>query len=220
MHNTNNNVNTEIPVKQPGQLGHMAKYYDLITAFMTFGREKRLRQLTVQLAQLKPGDKVLEVGCGTGNLTIAAKKQVGQSGEVIGIDIAPEMITVATRKAARKKVDIKLVTASIEKIPFDDNTFDYVLCSFMIHHMPEYVRLNGIKEVYRVLKPGGHLFVLDFTLPEKTKQRNLVRNHSGYMMQHDVRELKPVLENNSFTEIEMENTDFLGTWFIRGKAEK
>ena len=130
------------------------------------------------------------------------------------------MISVATRKAARKKVDIKLITASIEKIPFNDNTFDYVLCSFMIFHMPEDVRLNGIKEVYRVLKPGGHLFILDFTLPDKTKQRNLVHNHSSYMLQHDVRELKPVMEENSFIGIEMEKTNFLGAWFLRGKAEK
>jgi ubiquinone/menaquinone biosynthesis C-methylase UbiE len=220
MHEINKTTDTKISIKQPGHLGHIARYYDLITAFMTFGREKKLRQMTIQLAKLEPGDKVLEVGCGTGTLTIFAKKQVGPGGEVVGIDIASEMILVAIRKASRKKIDISFIQASIAEIPFKDDTFNAALCSFMIFHMPEDVRVQGIKEIYRVLKPGGHLFILDFTLPDKTKQRNFVQGHSSHMMQHDVRELLPLLEKNSFTNIEMGKTNFLGAWFLRGKADK
>jgi ubiquinone/menaquinone biosynthesis C-methylase UbiE len=216
-----NKIQTSKPVKkQEGQLGHMARYYDLITALMTFGREKVLRQLTIKLARLMPGDKVLEVGCGTGTLTLAAKEQVGPSGEMFGIDIAPEMVAAASRKAARKGMDISFQVGSIANIPFPNDRFDVVLCSFMIFHMPDDVRGRGFTEIHRVLKSGGHLFILDYTLPDKTWQRHFAQMHFGHMMQHDVRELAPILKDNSFTEIEMGRTNFLGTWFLRGKAKK
>jgi ubiquinone/menaquinone biosynthesis C-methylase UbiE len=203
--------------KQQGQMGRWARYYDLLMALMTFGREGKLRQGTVELAQLKPGDKVLEVGCGTGTLTLAAKRQVGASGGAVGIDIAPEMIAAARRKADRTGADVSFQVGSIENIAFPDNRFDVVMCSFMIFHMPEDVRTKGLAEAYRVLKPGGHLFILDAALPDKPRRRRSVQVH-------DVRELAPVLGENSFTEIEMKETDFvlMGTrfWFLRAKAEK
>ncbi len=212
---------TSQPIKkQAGQLGYMARYYDLIVALMTFGREKTLRKMTIKLAQLMPGGKVLEVGCGTGTFTLAAKAQVGSPGEVIGIDIAPEMVAVASRKATRKCVVVSFQVGSIENIPFPDNRFDDVICSFSIHHMPEDVRRKGFTEIYRVLKSGGHLFILDFALPDKLWQRRFVQLRFGHSMQHDVREIAPVLEENSFTEIEMGKTKIMGIWFLRGKARK
>ena len=215
-----NTLQTLEAKKQEGQLGYMARYYDLIMPLMTFGREKTLRQLTIKLAQLMPGDKVLEVGCGTGTLSLAAKAQVGSSGEVVGIDIAPEMVAVASHKASRKCVDISFQVGSIENIPFPDNRFDDVICSFMIFHMPEYVRIKGFTEIYRVLKSGGHLFILDLTVPDHPWARRFVQMHFGHMMQHDVRELAPVLKENSFTDIEVGETKFMGAYFLRGKAVK
>ncbi len=212
---------TSQPIKkQAGQLGYMARYYDLILALMTFGREKTLRKMTIKLAELMPGDQVLEVGCGTGTFSLAAKAQVGSPGEVIGIDIAPEMVTAASRKATRKCVDVSFQVGSIENIPFPDNRFNVVICSFSIHHMPDDVRRKGFTEIYRVLKSGGHLFILDFALPDKLWQRRLVQMRFGHMMQHDVREVAPVLKENSFTEIEMGKTKIMGIWFLRGKARK
>ena len=190
--------------KQWGQMGNYARYYDLITTLMTLGREKKLRQMEIKLAQLKPGDKVLEIGCGTGTLTVAAKEQVGPSGEVVGIDIAPEMVAAAGRKATRKGVDIAFKVGSIASIPFSNNHFDAVMCSFMIFHMPEDVRRKGFPEIYRVLKSGGHLCILDGASSDK---------------RYDVRELVPVLREDSFTEIEIEKIKFLFLkgWFLRGK---
>ena len=144
MGNANTLENNQTITKQKGQMGNWAKYYDFIMVLMTLGREKKLRQMTLGLAQVKPGDKVLEIGCGTGTLSIAAKAQVGSSGEVSGIDIAPEMIAVASRKAARKGVDVDFKVGSIASIPFPENCFDVVMCSFMIFHMPDDVRNDGI----------------------------------------------------------------------------
>ena len=81
-----------------------------------FGREHILHEETVRLAQLKPGDSVLEVGCGTGTLTLAAKRQAGPSGKVFGIDIIPGMIEVSRRKATQAKEDITFQLGSIDDI--------------------------------------------------------------------------------------------------------
>jgi ubiquinone/menaquinone biosynthesis C-methylase UbiE len=193
--------------KQAGQMGNWARYYDLIMALMTFGREKKLRQMEIKLAQVMPGDKVLEIGCGTGTLTLAAKAAVGPSGEAAGIDIAPEMVAAAGRKAARQGVDVSFQAGSIEKVPFPDNRFDVVMCSFMIFHMPEDVRMKGFQEIRRVLKSGGHLFILDGASSDK---------------RYDVPGLGPVLTRESFTEIEIEKLKFMffKGWVLRAKAEK
>lgn len=200
MNNTNTRTTTPVK-KQEGQMGKWAPYYDFTMALMTLGREKKLRQMTIKLSRMMPGDKVLEIGCGTGTLTMAAKAQVGSSGEVAGIDIAPEMVRQARNKATRKGIDVSIQEGSIASIPFPDDRFDVVICSFMIFHMPEDVRRKGFTEIYRVMKSGGHLFILDTA---------------------SLDELAPVLKENAFKEIEMGMTKFIymGILYLRGKAEK
>ncbi len=213
-------LNAAQPLKQDGQLGYMAHYYDAVVTLMTLGREKTLRRVTLDLVQLKPGDKILEIGCGTGTLTLGAKARVGASGEAIGLDIAPEMVEAASRKATRKGVDATFQVGSIAKIPYPGSHFDAVMCSFMIFHMPDDVRREGFAEIRRVLKPGGHLSILDFGLPDKPWLRRFVQMHFGQMIQHDVRDLIPVLEENSFSDVEAVKANFMGTWFLRGTATK
>lgn len=193
--------------KQHGSMGNWAPYYDLLMTLMTLGREKKLRRLEVELARLKQGDKVLEIGCGTGSLTIAAKEQVGPSGEAAGIDIAPEMAARAIRKAARKKINVSIKTGSIASIPYPDKYFNAVICSFMIFHMPDDVRMKGFKEIYRVLKHGGRYFIFDGTTRNK---------------RYDIRELAPILKANSFSNIETGEARFMlmKGWFVRSQAEK
>jgi ubiquinone/menaquinone biosynthesis C-methylase UbiE len=187
--------------RQEGNLGRMAHYYDLVMFLLTQGREKKLRQVTLDLAQIQPGDKVLEIGCGTGTLTIAAKERVGVNGEAVGIDIAPEMIAAAVRKSARKGIAVSFQAGSIEKIPFPDGRFDTVLCSFMIFHMPEDIRQKGITEIFRILKSGGHVFIIDTA---------------------DLRELEPVFKNNSIkvTGMNKFKLNFIKLWYLSGLAEK
>src|SRR5512135_3561564 len=120
-----------------GRVLHWARWYDLAAFLMTFGREKRMRRETVERARVAPGQSVLDVGCGTGSLTLAAKTAAGATGDVHGIDPAPEMIDISRKKATRAHVDIDFQVGVIEGLPFPDATFDVVLSSLMLHHLPD-----------------------------------------------------------------------------------
>jgi ubiquinone/menaquinone biosynthesis C-methylase UbiE len=207
------------------QMEQMVGSYDSYMRKMTLGRERALREMTVELAQVKAGDCVLEVGCGTGTLTLAAKGQAGPSGKVYGIDVIPGMIDLSRQKAEQAQVNIAFQLGSIDDIPFPANQFDVVLCSFMIFHMSEMVRRKGITEIYRVLKPQGRLLVLDLALPTQTLPRAIARALFGGMLQHDLRELLPLLEASGFSDIEIAQAKFrvLGLsilGFVRGSARK
>src|SRR5512136_2430163 len=99
------------------QMERMVDSYDSYMRRITLGREQALRQMTVNLAQVKPGDCVLEVGCGTGTLTLAAKRQAGPSGKVFGIDVIPGMVAASQRKAAQANLEVSFQPGSIDDIP-------------------------------------------------------------------------------------------------------
>lgn len=203
----------------------IAPSYDSYMRTMTLGRERALRELTVDLAGVKPGDSVLEVGCGTGTLTLAARRRAGPSGKVFGIDIIPRMIELSQRKAAQANLDVTFQSGSIDDIPFPAHQFDVVMCSFMIFHMSEQVRRRGIAEIYRVLKPQGRWLVLDLALPPQPVQRAIAQRLLGGMLQHDLRELLPLMAASGFSDVEIAPVKFriLGLSvlaYVRGSARK
>lgn len=142
---------------------HMAWVYDLGCYLVGMGA--RFRHETLQFAQLKPGDCVLDVGCGTGVLTRLAAELVGSEGEVVGIDPSEEMIQVAKRSAAKRHSEADFQLGVIESLPFTDERFDIVLSSMMLHHLPPELKVTGLQEILRVLKPGGRLMVIDVDKP-------------------------------------------------------
>ncbi len=207
------------------QMEKMVSSYDSYMRRVTLGREGALRQATLDLAQVKAGDCVLEVGCGTGTLTLATRRQVGPTGQVFGIDVIPGMIELSQRKAALAHENIAFQLGAIDDIPFSANQFDVVLCSFMIFHMSENTRRKGIAEIYRVLKPQGRLVILDLALPTQPVQRAIARRLFGGMLQHDLRELLPLMDVAGFSDVEFGPTEFriLGLSvlaFARGKTRK
>src|SRR5512141_2099151 len=103
----------EQPAQTEGSLIRWAGYYDFVTNFLMLGHAGMLRRMTVDGAAIKAGDSVLDVGCGTGEVTLLAKKRTA-NGKVYGIDPAPEMIAVAQKKAARKNLDIDFRVGVIE----------------------------------------------------------------------------------------------------------
>jgi ubiquinone/menaquinone biosynthesis C-methylase UbiE len=207
------------------QMEKMVDSYDSYMRKVTLGREHVLRKTTVDLAGIKPGDYVLEVGCGTGTLTLAAKRQAGLTGRVFGIDIIPGMIEASKRKAAEAQEEITFQEGSIDKIPFTESTFDVVMCSFMIFHMSEETRQKGIAEIHRVLKPGGRLMILDLAMPPQPIHRAIAKIAFGGMLEHDLRELIPFMEATGFTDVEFGPAKFriFGlsvVGYVRGNAGK
>jgi len=190
------------------QMERMVNSYDLYMKRITLGREDALRKMTVNLAQVKEGDCVLEIGCATGTLSLAAKRQAGPTGRVFGIDIIPGMIEVSQKKATKAKLDITFQLGNIGDISFPNEHFDVVMCSFMIFHMSEKVRNNGIKEIYRVLKPKGRLMVLDLALPSRPVSRMIIKLLLGFMIKHDLKELLPVMESSGFSQIEISQAKY------------
>lgn len=154
-----------------------ARYYDLLAGLLTLGRERAFRERIVELAEVRPGDRVLDVGCGTGTLAIAMKRRVGRSGVVCGIDASPEMIARARRKAAKARVDVSFDVAIVEALPFGDASFDVVTSTLMLHHLPMPVRQQCVREIRRVLKPGGRLLTADFARPKRRRRGPLLRLH-------------------------------------------
>ncbi len=145
-----------------GNVIHWANRYDLFVQFMALGQAGRLRRKTIEFAQIAPGERVLDVGCGTGDLTLLAKKRAGSAGQICGLDAAPEMIEVARRKAARQRAEVDFRVGVIEQLPYPDNSFDVVLSSLMMHHLPADLKPRALAEIRRVLRPNGRLVIVDF----------------------------------------------------------
>lgn len=208
-----------------GQMEKMVDTYDSYMKKATFGREHILRRMTVELAGVKAGDTVLEVGCATGTLTLAAKQATGPSGKVFGIDIIPGMIEASQRKAAQANMEIAFKLGSIDSIPFPDNHFDQVMCSFMIFHMSDETRRKGVAEIQRVLKPGGRLLALDLALPPQPFQRWISRKLLGFSANEDLHDLIPLIETSGFSGMEYGPAKFhiMGLSviaYLRGSARK
>ena len=207
---TRNEVQTE------GMTIRWARFYDTVVKVMTLGQDRALRQTTVNMAGLKSGDTVLDVGCGTGDLTLAASRETGPTGRVYGIDAAAEMIDVARRKAARMGANIIFQVEAIERLSFPDQTFDVVLSSLMMHHLPGDLKLRGLKEIYRVLKPGGRLFIVDGIQPTPSAPW-LMKLMMSHMIHGSGAEMFPeLLRQTGFTEIKSGEIHFGVIGFVSG----
>lgn len=142
------------------------------------GALRQFRRRTAALAGIRPGDQVLDVGCGTGTLALEVQRRVGRAGRVVGIDPSSEQIARARAKAAWRNVPISFQIGVIEQLAFPDQTFDVVLSTLMMHHLPADLRRQGLAEIARVLKPGGRLVIADFQR-KQARQGRAVRFHAG-----------------------------------------
>ena len=145
-----------------GLVLHAATAYDLLIWLVMLARERAFREKLLCLVRLKPGEAVLDVGCGTGTLAIAAKRHVGPTGPVYGIDASTEMIAKADKKARKAGVEIVFKNGFAQTLPFPDAQFDVVLSTLMLHHLPGKAREELAAEMRRVLKPGGRVLAVDF----------------------------------------------------------
>lgn len=196
-----------------------APFYDLLANLMTFGQVRRLRRMTLDQALLEPGNSLLDVGCGTGGVTLPARTRVGRNGSAAGIDPAPEMIAIARRKAKRAGLEIDFRIGVIESLPFPDNTFDVVTSSLMMHHLPPHLQAKGLAEIRRVLKPGGRILIADMRRPSTSPMKRFF----GMLLQHGhsnrfgVEDLLKPLKEAGFGAVEQPDAHFMTIGFIRAR---
>ena len=132
--------------------------YDPFTRLI--GVESAHRKLADQ-AGLASADRVLEIGCGTGNLLLLVKRTRSQL-DVVGLDPDPKALARAGRKAKRAGLAVELDRGFADELPYPDASFDRVLSSLMFHHLEADLRVASLREVRRVLRPGGSLHLMDF----------------------------------------------------------
>ncbi len=140
----------------------LTPFYDFIQEYIV--RDTRYKSLLIEQANIQPGHRVLDLGCGTGTLAIMAK-QAQPGADVAGLDADPAMLKVAKYKSAQLKVAVQFDLGFTSTLPYPDESIDRVLSSIMIHHLKTPDKWQTAREVYRVLKPGGQLHVIDFGKP-------------------------------------------------------
>ena len=172
----------------------------LLDTFLFRGKLRELRQRTADLARIQPGEKVLDVGCGTGTLAMDIAPRVGAGGRVVGIDTGEQQIARARSKAARRSLSIDFKVGVIEHLDFPDQTFDVVLSTIMMHHLSDTLKRQGLAEIARVLKLGGRLVIADFKRPEERPAQPVRFGVGGSRIQ----DLVALVKDARFLRVEIE----------------
>ncbi len=139
---------------------------DLLENMLSFGQQEDILETTLAAARLLPGERLVDVGCGTGKLAVAAAAMLGDKhgGEshVLGIDATPGMINLAIERAHDAGVAADFQVGIAEALPLDDGEADAVTSSYFFHHLPSEVKPEALREMWRVLAPGGRLVITDY----------------------------------------------------------
>ena len=194
----------------------VARFYDPAVRCLSFflGGEKRLRERVLKDADLRAGDKVLDVGCGTGSSAVIIAEKAGEKGKIVGLDMSANMLKIALSKF--KLNNIFFIRANAENIPFLDNYFDKVHISVALHEMIHLGRSNTLKEIYRVLKHGGRLIAADINKPNGIL-KDLIFN---FIMLIETETARDMLKRTLKDEIEkagfiIEKIDYMVNNFIQ-----
>ena len=145
-------------------LGHSAltPLYDPLLRWVM--REERFKRQLIRQARIAPGQRVLDLGCGTATLTIMLK-QAHPEATFIGLDGDPKVLEIGRTKARQIGVDITLEEGMAYQMPYPNESFDRVLSSLVFHHLATPHKRRTLQEVVRVLRPGGELHLADFGPP-------------------------------------------------------
>lgn len=139
----------------------VARVYDRMNAVMTAGLDRSWRSRAADLARVEPGDPVLDVATGTGDLAVELRRRVGPSARVVGLDFSEGMLDLAREKAP----DIDFVQGSALELPYSDGEFAAASVGFGARNFSDLAR--GLREMVRVVRPGGRVVVLEITTPQK-----------------------------------------------------
>src|SRR3990167_9729366 len=147
---------------KPLTVGFLTPFYDSVIKIFAF------EKFYQKIASLIPKDKaihILDIGTGTANLAVAIKKR-SPNAKILGIDPDEKILKIAKEKIQKEKLDIKLVKAFAQKLPLKSKSFDWVVSSFAIHHIPSDLKGQAFYEMYRVLRSGGTILIIDIGVPK------------------------------------------------------
>lgn len=137
--------------------------YDRATEALGYGTS--FKRKVLKLAQIQDGERLLDVGTGSGTFLIETKRKYPQA-EVTGIDPDKEILEIARRKLKQAGVTAHLVQGFAQELPFPDNSFDVVVSTLIFHHLPTSIKTHAIEEIYRVLADNGRFLLADFGKPD------------------------------------------------------
>lgn len=149
-----------------GVFHSVAGKYDLMNDVMSFGIHRLWKRFTIDCSGVRPGQKVLDLAGGTGDLAAKFSRMVGPKGEVVLADINESMLQVGRDKLRDMGIvgNVSYVQADAEKLPFPDDTFDLITIAFGLRNVTD--KDAALRSMLRVLKPGGRLLVLEFSKPD------------------------------------------------------
>ncbi len=183
-----------------------------------------LHRVLIEQADVRPGQRVLEIGCGTGNATLLLKR-LHRDVDVAGLDPDPKALARARRKAERAGAEIRWTLGFADALPYEDRSLDRVLSSLMLHHLATDGKRAALREVARVLRPGGSLHVLDFGGSHAASDGLLARllHRRGHLHDHADGRVPDLMREAGLTapeEIASRPTLFgrVGYWRAGGKA--
>lgn len=137
--------------------------YDLLMRCLM--PESSFKRRLIEEAQIEKGHRVLDLGCGTATLTILIK-QAHPETEVIGLDNDPGILEIASSKVLQARLTIRLDRGTAIALPYADGSFDRVLSSLVFHHLAREDKMRALEEIFRILRPGGELHLVDFGKPQ------------------------------------------------------
>ena len=157
----------------------ISKTYDFLNHFLSLGIDIIWRKKFIKILNFSNNDVVLDVATGTGDVAFEIRKKY--KSKITGLDLSINMLEIAKKKAKNKNIeDIKFIEGDAENLPFEDNTFDKLVISYGLRNLGDTEK--GIKEFYRVLKPGGAVGVLEFFQPRSTIMSNLFKLYFNHIL--------------------------------------
>ena len=165
-----------------GVFHSVAAKYDLMNDLMSFGIHRLWKRFAIDCAGLRPAQKVLDLAGGTGDLTARVSRIVGERGEVVLADINDSMLKVGRDKLRNLGLvdNIRYVQANAEALPFPDNHFDLITIGFGLRNVTD--KEKALASMFRVLKPGGRLLVLEFSKPTSELMAKLYDLYSFHIL--------------------------------------